>query len=227
MSTIRRIIAREILDSRGNPTVECEVHTKEGISHASVPSGASTGMYEEKELRDGGKRFHGLGVRKAVNNVNGPIARVLKGMEPEKQEEIDNSLIALDATKDKHQLGANAILAASLATARAGALAKDRPLYEHIAKLNKTKKFILPTPAFNIINGGKHAGNRLSFQEYMILPIGARSFAESLQIGSEIYHALKNKLETHFGKSAVNVGDEGGFAPPMEFVEQPLDFITE
>lgn len=226
MSKILKVHAREILDSRGNPTVECEITTKEGVSRASVPSGASTGMHEAYELRDGGKRFHGKGALKAVQNINGPIARVLKGKDPTKQVELDNALINLDATQDKHQLGANAILATSLAIARAGALAKKQPLYGYLAKLNKTKLSI-PVPALNIINGGKHAGNKLSFQEYMILPNGAKSFSEAMQIASEIYGTLKKKLEADFGKGATNVGDEGGFAPPLDYVEDPLDYITE
>jgi len=227
MSKILKVTAREILDSRGNPTVECEITTKEGVSRASVPSGASTGTHEAYELRDGGKRFHGQGVLKAVEHINGPIARLLNGKDPRMQEDLDDALIALDGTKDKRQLGANALLTASLAVARAGALAKKQPLYHHIANLNKTKKLLLPVPALNIINGGKHAGTRLAFQEYMILPQGAKSFSESMQIGSEIYHALKAKLEISFGKSAINVGDEGGFAPPFDHVEEPLDYITQ
>ncbi|HLC33295.1 MAG TPA: phosphopyruvate hydratase [Candidatus Nanoarchaeia archaeon] len=227
MSKILKATAREILDSRGNPTVECEIITKEGVSRASVPSGVSTGIHEACELRDGGKRFHGKGVLKAVENVNGSIARVLKGKDSTKQQEIDQLLIDLDGTKDKRQLGANAILAVSLAVARAGAASKKLPLYRYIAALNKTKQLSIPVPALNIINGGKHAGTHLAFQEYMILPTGAKSLMEAMQIASEVYGTLKLKLEADFGKSATNVGDEGGFAPPLDYVEDPLDYITE
>ncbi len=226
MSKILKVSGREILDSRGNPTVECEVKTKDGVSRASVPSGVSTGIHEVYELRDGGRRFHGKGVLKAVNNIKGPIAKVLRGKDPGRQFEIDQLLINLDGTKNKSSLGANAVLAASLAVARAGALSKNLPLYKHISSLSKSRLSI-PVPCLNVINGGMHAGNRLSFQEFMIIPNGAKNFSEAMQIASEIYHSLKEKLESNFGKSAVNVGDEGGFAPPFTKVEQALDCLSQ
>ncbi len=222
--TIKAVKAREILDSRGNPTAECEIKTETGTYRASVPSGASTGTHEAKELRDCEKRFFGMGVRKAINNINTTIARKLKGKKT-KQEEIDSLLINLDGTKDKSRLGANAMLAVSMAAARAEA--GKEPLYKHIAEIYGTKRMTLPVPAFNIINGGKHSGNRLDIQEYMIMPTGAKSFAEALQIGSEVYHLLKKDLQNKLGKQAVNVGDEGGFAPQLTCMEEPFDYITD
>jgi enolase len=226
MAKILAVKARSILDSRGNPTVECELKTSDGIFRASVPAGASTGANEAHELRDGGDSYFGLGVQRAVNNINIIIAKKLKGRTVN-QQEIDELMIRLDGTHNKSKLGANAILAVSMAAARAGAAAKDILLHEYIGKLFGTKKFTMPVPAFNIINGGKHAGNKLDFQEYMILPTGAKSFEEALRMGSEIYHALKKNLENHFGKQAINVGDEGGFAPPLECIEEPFDYITD
>lgn len=224
MPKILAIKARQILDSRGNPTVECDLKTSEGIFRASVPSGASTGIHEALELRDGGKAYLGQGVEKAVKNINQILAKKLKG-KTINQEEIDEYMIKLDGTQNKSKLGANAILAVSMAAARAGAA--NKPLYEYIGKIYETKKFTLPVPAFNIINGGKHAGNKLDIQEYMILPVGAKSFAEALQIGSEIYHTLKKELEHNYGKTAINVGDEGGFAPPLTCIEEPFDYIID
>ncbi len=226
MSKILAVKARQILDSRGSPTVECEMKTTDGIFRASVPSGASTGVHEALELRDGGMAFLGKGVLRAVKNINLVIAKKLKGRKPI-QEEIDNLMIKLDGTKNKSRLGANAILAVSMATARAGAAAQHIQLYEYLGYLSGTKKFTLPVPAFNIINGGKHAGNKLDIQEYMVMPVGAKNFAEAIQIGSEIYHMLKKNLENHFGKQAINVGDEGGFAPPLTCMEEPFDYITD
>jgi enolase len=227
MSKILAIKARSILDSRGSPTVECDIKTNDGIFRASVPSGASTGTHEAFELRDHGKEFLGQGVNKAVNNINLILAKKLKGRNPTAQKEIDEYMIKLDGTANKSKLGANAILAVSMALARAGASAKDMQLYEYICKLYGTKKMTMPVPAFNIINGGKHAGNKLDIQEYMILPVGAKNFSEALRMGSEIYHALRKNLENHFGKSAINVGDEGGFAPQLTCMEEPFDFITD
>ncbi len=226
MAKILAIKARSILDSRGNPTIECELKTSDGIFKASVPAGASTGAHEAHELRDEGKEYLGMGVQRAVNNVNLVLAKKLKGRTVN-QQEIDEFMIKLDGTPNKSKLGANAILSVSMATARAGAAAKDMHLYEYIGKLSGTKKFTMPVPAFNIINGGKHAGNKLDFQEYMILPVGAKSYSEALRMGSEIYHVLKKNLENHFGKMAINVGDEGGFAPPLECIEEPFDYITD
>ena len=224
---ILAVKARQILDSRGNPTVECSVKTENGLFTASVPSGASTGTHEALELRDGGKKYLGMGVERAVKNVNTIIARKLVGKNCAVQEDIDNLLIHLDGTPNKRKLGANAILAASMAVCRAGAAANEEQLFEHIAHLFDTKKFTLPIPAFNIINGGKHAGNKLDIQEYMILPVGAKSFSEALQIGSEIYHTLRKQLIDTYGKSAVNIGDEGGFAPPFVCIEEPFDAIVD
>lgn len=226
MVKILAVNARQILDSRGNPTVECDIKTALGVSRASVPSGASTGSHEAVELRDNGKNFFGQGVMKAVENINKKIGPALKGKDPADQKEIDKILLHLDGTANKSKLGANALLAASMAASRAGALAEGVPLYEHIACLFGTKKVTLPVPAFNIINGGKHAGNKIDVQEYMVMPVGAKNFSEALQIGSEVYHALKQKLLNDFGKSAINVGDEGGFAPPYTCIEEPLEAIS-
>ncbi len=221
--------AREVLDSRGNPTVEAEVRTKFGISRAIAPSGASTGKHETLELRDGGKRFGGKGVLKAVGNVNGMISKKLKGKNVFDQDIIDNIMINLDGTENKSKLGANAILSVSMAVCRAAAQAKGIPLYAYVDKLTEQKQkiFTIPVPAFNIINGGKHAGTKLDVQEYMVLPFGAKSFAEALRIGSEVYHKLKEIIESKFGKSATNVGDEGGFVPPVENIEEPLELLNK
>ncbi len=224
---IKRITAREILDSRGNPTVEVTIESAKNKARASVPSGASTGIHEAIELRDGGKRYMGKGVLKAVKNVNTIIAKKLIGKNPENQELIDKTMIGLDSTSNKSLLGANAILAVSMACCRLAAKEKQTPLYSHIASLFGTKKTILPVPAFNIINGGKHAGNRLDFQEYLLLPVGAKTFSEAMQIGAEVYHELKTLLAERFGKTATNVGDEGGFAPPMTCIQEPLDIIAD
>ncbi len=227
MAKILAVAARQILDSRGNPTVECIVKTGDGLFTASVPSGASTGTHEAHELRDGGKAYLGKGVEKAVRNVNVTIAKKLKGKDPSKQQQIDELLIATDGTADKRKLGANAILAASMAVCRAGAAANALHLYEHLGSMYGNKTFTLPVPALNIINGGKHAGNKLDIQEYMIIPVGAKSFAEAMQISTEIYHMLKQRLAHRFGNAATNVGDEGGFAPNFECMEEPFDYITD
>jgi len=225
MSKILAIKARQILDSRGNPTVECDIKTDKGIFRASSPSGASTGTNEALELRDNKKAYHGKSVQIAVKNVNLILAKKLKGKNVAKQQDLDNLMIKIDGTKNKSKLGANAILAVSMAIARAGAASKELPLYEHLSKLHGTK-LTLPVPAFNIINGGKHAGGKLDIQEYQILPVGAKSFSEALQIGTEIYQTLKKNLENDFGKAAINVGDEGGFAPPLTCMDEPFDYIT-
>ncbi len=240
MSKIKAIKAREVLDSRGNPTVEVDVkvESKTGneIYRAIVPSGASTGTHEALELRDGEKRFFGKGVLKAVENVNSIIAKKVAGMNPEKQKEIDELMLKLDGTENKSKLGANAILGVSMAVTRAGAGSKKIPLYKHINELysdsddkkrskNNNDKFILPVPFMNVINGGKHAGNSLAIQEYMIAPVAARSFAEAMQLGCEVYHTLKEIIKAKYGKNAVNVGDEGGFAPPLSNVEEPLKLV--
>ncbi|MBW3004789.1 phosphopyruvate hydratase [Candidatus Woesearchaeota archaeon] len=226
MLKILKVKSREILDSRGNPTVETEIYTRSGVSRASVPSGASTGVHEAVELRDGGKRYLGLGVSKAVKNVNTAIAKKIVGKTFD-QEKIDKLMIKLDGTYNKEKLGANAILSVSMAFCKAYALEHNIPLYKHIADLAGNKKLLLPIPAFNIINGGKHAGNQLDIQEYMLLPTGAKSFKEALQIGSEVYHELKKLLAKDYGRAATNVGDEGGFAPPMSCYEDPFDYIMD
>ncbi len=185
--TVRTVHAREIIDSRGNPTVEVDITTELGLFRASVPSGASTGIHEAMELRDGGKRFKGKGVLKAVNNVINVIGPAIKGHDVTNQTAIDELLIRLDGTTNKTNLGANAILGASLAIAKAGAAAQGIPLYRHFAALAGNTDLVLPVPSFNVINGGSHAGNRLAFQEFMILPVGAESFSHAMQIGCEVF----------------------------------------
>lgn len=183
--SIVNVHGREIIDSRGNPTVEVDVHTTIGSFRASVPSGASTGIHEAVELRDGGSRYKGKGVLKAVSNVNSIIGPAIKGMNPVEQTAIDDLIIKLDGTPNKSKLGANAILGVSLAISKAGAAAKNVPLYQHYADLAGNKDLVLPVPSFNVINGGSHAGNRLAFQEFMILPVGAKSFTEAMIMGCE------------------------------------------
>ncbi|KAI9332026.1 Enolase, C-terminal TIM barrel domain-containing protein [Zopfochytrium polystomum] len=229
MATVTKVHARQIYDSRGNPTVEVEVTTKHGVFRAAVPSGASTGIHEALELRDNIKKdYVGKGVLKAVANVNSKIAPALisSGLSVTEQEAIDELLLKLDGTKNKAELGANAILGVSLAVARAGAAAKGVPLYAHIADLAGNKApFVLPVPAFNVINGGSHAGNKLAMQEFMILPTGASSFAEAMKIGSEVYHALKSVIKKKYGQDATNVGDEGGFAPNIQDNKEGLELL--
>jgi enolase len=186
MATIKSIRGREIIDSRGNPTVEVDLFTEQGMFRASVPSGASTGIHEAVELRDGGARYNGKGVLKAVANVNGPIAKRVIGMDVTKQSEIDQAMIDLDGTANKGIFGANAILGVSLAVSKAGAAAKNVPLYQHYADLAGNTDLVLPVPSFNVINGGSHAGNRLAFQEFMILPVGAANFSEAMKMGCEV-----------------------------------------
>jgi enolase len=225
---ISSIKAREILDSRGNPTVEADVVTEKGLFRAMVPSGASTGVHEALELRDGDKsRYMGKGVLKAVDNVNKSIAPALIGMDCTKQEEIDKKMIKIDGTENKSKLGANAILAVSMAVCKAGAASKGVPLYKHIADLANVKEFILPVPSFNVINGGAHAGNKLAMQEFMILPIGAPNFREALRYGSEVYYTLKKLIMKKYGSSQVGVGDEGGFAPNIQDNKEGLELLKE
>eukprot|EP01039_Chlorochromonas_danica_P002270 gene2270-2485_t len=223
--SIKDIHAREIIDSRGNPTVEVDVITDLGLFRASVPSGASTGTHEACELRDGGSRYSGKGVLKAVQNVNNIIAPKLKGHDVTDQSKIDEVMLQLDGSANKANLGANAILGVSLAVAKAGAAKRHVPLYRHFADLAGNKELVLPVPSFNVINGGEHAGNGLAFQEFMVLPTGASSFAESMQIGCEIYAALKSVTKKKYGQDAVNVGDEGGFAPPIKNNKDGLDLL--
>ncbi|AIF69293.1 enolase [Palaeococcus pacificus DY20341] len=221
---ITGIVAREILDSRGNPTVEVDVYTPFAMGRAAVPSGASTGTHEALELRDGGDRFHGKGVRRAVENVNKIIAPELIGMDVTLQRDIDMLMLELDGTENKSNLGANAILGVSLAVAKAAAETLGLPLYRYIGGTNA---YVLPVPMSNVINGGAHAGNDLDFQEFMIMPVGAKSFREGIRMVSETYHTLKKILMEKYGKLAVNVGDEGGFAPPMKDVREPLDALVQ
>ena len=222
---IKSIRAREIINSRGEPTVEAEVETEDGFFRASVPSGASKGKYEAVELKDGGKRLFGQGVLKAVGNIKEIIEPNLKGKDVLNQKKIDQTLIQLDNTKDKSKIGANAILAVSIACCQAGAKAKNISLYKYISQISNST-FKLPQPCFNVLNGGAHAGNDLDIQEFMIIP-QMESFKENLRIGVEIYQKLKKILEKRFGKSAVNLGDEGGFAPPLNKTKQALDLIRE
>lgn len=226
MPLIRKIYAREILDSRGNPTVEVELTTTHARVTASVPSGTSRGRHEAAELRDGGKRFHGMGVKKAVRNVNEVIFPKLKGKNPLRQREIDELMISLDGTKDKSRLGANAILAVSMAVCKAGAVEARKPLYGYINQFIK-RKMRMPVPYFNVINGGRHAGNGLDIQEYMVAPVGAKSYSEALVIGAEVYQSLRELLTKKYGKAAVNVGDEGGFAPPISDYKTPVEMIVK
>jgi len=228
--------AREIFDSRGNPTVEVDLCTETALFRAAVPSGASTGIYEALELRDGDKgRLLGKGVLKAVSNVNDIIAPRLIGMDVTDQKGIDMAMVEeLDGSKNewgwsKAKLGANAILAVSMAACRAGAAASEMPLYQYIAKIagKPTDKFVMPVPSLNVINGGSHAGNRLACQEFMILPTGASSFKEAMIIGAEVYHTLKKVIQKKYGQDAVNVGDEGGFAPCFQDNNEALDLLME
>ncbi|XP_007441409.1 beta-enolase [Python bivittatus] len=226
--SIQKIHAREILDSRGNPTVEVDLHTAKGRFRAAVPSGASTGIYEALELRDGDKaRYLGKGVVKAVEHINKEIAPTLieKKISVVEQEKIDKVMIELDGTENKSKFGANAILGVSLAVCKAGAAEKGVPLYRHIADLAGNKELILPVPAFNVINGGSHAGNKLAMQEFMILPVGATNFKEAMRIGAEVYHNLKAVIKSKYGKDATNVGDEGGFAPNILENNEALELL--
>ena len=221
-SEIEKIHAREILDSRGNPTVEVDVYTCCGFGRAAVPSGASTGVHEALELRDGGDRYGGKGVLKAVKNVNEVIAPELLGMDASAQREIDGIMIDLDGTPNKSSLGANAILGVSLAAAKAAASSSAMPLYKYLGGVNTTR---IPVPSFNVLNGGKHAGNELSIQEFMIQPVGAKSFSEGLRMAAETYHALGKILQGKYGVGATNVGFEGGYAPPLDKTRDALDAI--
>ncbi|HAW93244.1 MULTISPECIES: phosphopyruvate hydratase [unclassified Arsukibacterium] len=228
MSEIVKIVAREIMDSRGNPTVEADVYLASGaMGRGCAPSGASTGSREALELRDGDKsRYLGKGVTKAVANIDGAIQAALTGKNAYKQAEIDQIMIDLDGTETKSKLGANAILAVSLAVARAAAADKKIPLYQHIAELNGTPGvYSMPVPMMNIINGGEHADNNVDIQEFMVQPVGAKTFAEALRMGAEIFHSLKKELQKRGLNTAV--GDEGGFAPDLKSNEEALTVIVE
>lgn len=226
---IKKIIAREILDSRGNPTVEVDIHSKNNFANAKVPSGASTGIHEALELRDGDlKRFNGKGVLTAVKNINFKISKVVLDKEASNQSFIDKMMLNLDGTDNKSNLGANSILGVSLATARLGSIEKNISLYEHLRNMTNIKKktYNLPVPFMNIINGGQHADNGLQIQEFMIVPIG-KNFKESIQIGVEVYHKLKELLKKKYGHSSTAVGDEGGFAPNINKSKEALDVIMK
>ncbi|KKQ01781.1 MAG: Enolase [Candidatus Roizmanbacteria bacterium GW2011_GWA2_36_23] len=226
---IQKVLAQEILDSRGNPTVSATVLLQDGsIGWAAVPSGASTGKYEAVELRDSDlKRYSGQGVLKAVENINVKIAGTIIAMNAEDQEKIDQKMIEVDGTKNKANLGANAILAVSLAVARAEASSEKKPLYQYLSRFNPSHKeqFTMPIPQLNIMNGAKHANWLTDIQEYMILPIGAKSFADAMRMGVEVYHALRNELKA-LGYS-VMIGDEGGYAPRVQSNEEPFERIVQ
>ncbi|WP_067477230.1 phosphopyruvate hydratase [Actinomadura hibisca] len=223
MSSIEAVLAREILDSRGNPTVEVEVLLSDGTeARAAVPSGASTGQFEAVELRDGGERYNGKGVRKAVKAVNDTVDEKLVGYPAAEQRLIDQLLIDLDGTPDKSKLGANAILGVSLAVAKAAAISADLPLFRYVGGPNA---HLLPVPMMNILNGGAHADTNVDVQEFMVAPIGAATFAEGLRWGTEVYHALKSVLKAK--GLATGLGDEGGFAPELPSNREALDLILE
>ena len=223
-SEIEKVCAREILDSRGNPTVEVDIHTCCGFGRAAVPSGASTGVHEALELRDKGDRYDGKGVLKAVKNVNEAIAPAILGMDAAAQKEIDELMIKMDGTPNKSKLGANAILGVSLAAAKAAANSMGLPLYRYLGGVDT---YTLPVPSFNVLNGGKHAGNDLAIQEFMIEPTGAKSFSEGLRMAAETYHALGKILKGKYGAVATNVGYEGGYAPPLSRTRDALDAIMD
>jgi enolase len=221
MSQIEHVHARQILDSRGNPTVEVELSLQSGAwGRAAVPSGASTGEFEAVELRDGGSDWLGKGVTKAVDNVNGEIATAIRGQEAMAQAAVDRMLITIDGTPEKSRLGANALLAVSLATAHAAAAEQRLPLWRY---LGGETAHVLPVPMMNVLNGGVHADNHLDFQEFMIVPVGARSFSQALQMGSEVFHHLKRELSSQ--GLATAVGDEGGFAPDLNSNEEALEAL--
>ncbi len=222
---IASVKGRMILDSRGDPTVEAEVVTRGGgVGRAAAPAGASRGRHEAVELRDGGVEWGGRGVERAVRMINSVIGPALVGLDSRKQREIDALMCRLDGTREKRILGGNSIVAVSLAVAKAAAATAGLPLYRY---LGGPSAYVMPVPMLNIINGGVHAGNELSFQEFMIVPVGADSFREALRIAVEVYKALKKVLVSKYGKSAVNVGDEGGFAPPMKENREALDALVE
>lgn len=218
---IKEVKARMIFDSRGNPTVEATVYTENFKAKASAPSGASTGKHEAVELRDGGPEYKGKGVKKAVANVS-KISNVISGLEVINQKEIDDAMKWADGTENKANFGANAIVAVSMAVARAGALSKNVELFQYL----NPNAFRIPYPMMNIVNGGMHAGSGLSIQEFMIVPVGAKNFVEAMKMGTETYHTLKKILSENFGPIATGVGDEGGFAPPIKTTSQVLDTIN-
>ena len=223
MVKIAKIIGREILDSRGNPTVEADVALDNGItSRYSVPSGASTGVHEAIELRDGDTRYNGMGVLKAIKNINTEINDLLTDVSPYGQKDIDQMLLNLDSTKNKNRLGANAILAVSIAIAKAAALSENKKLYEY---LSEGQNFKLPVPMMNILNGGAHADNPINIQEFMIIPANFNTFSESLRAGAEIFRSLKENLKS--SSLSTSVGDEGGFAPNISSVKHAIEIIIK
>jgi len=227
---ISKIKSRWILDSRGNPTVETDVYANNIYARAAVPSGASTGDLEALELRDGGKLFLGKHVLKAVSNVNEIISKKLVGFDVREQTKLDEQMLTIDGTENKSNLGANAILSVSLATAKLASKLSKKPLFAHLYEISYGKSredYLLPLPCCNILNGGEHAGNNLAIQEFMILPIGAKSFYEAIRYVVEVYHTLKGILSRKYGKTAVNVGDEGGFAPNLSKTYEAVDVIVE
>ncbi|HIH04932.1 TPA: phosphopyruvate hydratase [Candidatus Woesearchaeota archaeon] len=224
---ILSIRALEVLDSRGNPTVKCVLKTPKCTVSAIVPSGASTGKHEALELRDGGRRYGGKGVRKAVANANTALSKAITGMDCTDQEAIDLVMLELDGTTHKSKLGANAMLAVSLAACRAGAVHKGVPLYEYIRSISESETIRLPIPQLNIINSGKHAGLENDIQEHMIFPMGFKSFSEAMRAGVETYHQLKAILRKKYGAQATLLGDEGGFAPPIADVNERLTLIMD
>lgn len=228
MEEIEEIKAFQVLDSRGNPTLKVVVKAGQFSGYAFVPSGVSTGTYEAHELRDKKKDYNGKGVEKAVANVNKRISKALKGVKVTDQEGIDNAMNKLDGTENKSALGANAILGVSLAVSRAAAQLQGKQLYEYIAELyGHTDKLVLPVPLANVINGGRHAGNYLNIQEFMLMPTGAKNFANATRMVSETYYVLKKIIDDKYGRNATNVGDEGGFAPPLRTAEEALDLISQ
>ncbi|MBI2558444.1 phosphopyruvate hydratase [Candidatus Woesearchaeota archaeon] len=225
---IRKITAREVLDSRGNPTLEVGLKTGSCCAKSIVPSGASTGIHEALELRDNDKkRYSGKGVLNAVSDVNNIIAKKLIGHDCRNQRGIDNMLVELDGTENKSKLGANAILGVSMAVCKAGAMCSGKKIYEHIKKLSNKNQIILPIPQMNVLNSGRHAGIENDVQEHMVVPVGFRSFSDALRAGVETYHILKNILKKKYGARAVLLGDEGGFAPPIENVEERLNLLLD
>lgn len=226
---VKNVKARQIVDSRGNPTIEVDLITEDNsLYRSAVPSGASTGIYEALELRDGDKSVYGgKGVLNAVKNVNEFLGPKLIGVDVRNQADVDSVMLEIDGTPNKSKLGANAILGVSLSVCRAGAGAKGVPLYKHIQEISNTKELVMPVPAFNVINGGSHAGNNLAMQEFMILPVGATSFSEALRMGSEVYHILKGIIKAKYGQDACNVGDEGGFAPNVQDNREGLALLMD
>lgn len=225
---IKRVVAREVLDSRGNPTLEVNVMTDNAIAKAFVPSGASTGSHEALELRDGDEtRYNGKGVLKAVDNVNNIISKKIIGLNYENQKKIDDLMIKLDGTENKSKLGGNAIIGISMAVCKASAFHKNMRLFEYIKEISGSKKFSLPIPQLNIMNGGKHAGIENDIQEHMIVPIRFKSYSEALRAGVEVYHELSKLLKNKFGSQGILLGDEGGFVPKIDNVEDRLELIDK